>query len=142
MIYLKNILLIGVQNELKGLIPHGIHIIIEMFRSLPAIRGRWDEQLHIGIWSVNYRPKQMFKLHKTQVWVVIIHTIRWNHIAPHGLWQKNIQLYKLHKYNDMNDTMILTISQKETDIMLLRGEENSLEQTEWHRDMYISTRQW
>ena len=75
MIYLKNILLVGVQNELKGLVPHRIHIVIEMFRSLPAIRGRWDEQLHIGIWSVNYRAKHMFKLGKTQVWVVIINTI-------------------------------------------------------------------
>lgn len=75
MVYLKNILLVGVQNELKGLIPHRIHIVIEMFRSLPAIRSGWDEQLHIGIWSVNYRAKQMLKLGKTQVWVAIINTI-------------------------------------------------------------------
>lgn len=71
-IYLKNILLVRIQNELKGLVPHGIHIIIEMFRSFPAIWGGWDEQLHIRIWSVNYRAKHMFKLGITQVWVVIM----------------------------------------------------------------------
>lgn len=95
-IYLKNILLVGVQDELKGLIPHGIHVVIEMFRSLPAIGGGRDEELHVGIWSVNYRAKPMFKLDKTQVWVVMISIIIWNHRVPHGLWQKNIQLYELY----------------------------------------------
>lgn len=57
-IYLKNIVLVGVQNEFEGLIPHRIHIIIEMFSSLPAVRSGRDEQLYIGVWSVNYRAKQ------------------------------------------------------------------------------------
>lgn len=58
LIYLKNILLVGIQNELKSLVPHGIDVIIEMFSSLPAVRGRGDEELHIGVWSVNYTAKQ------------------------------------------------------------------------------------
>lgn len=79
-IYLKNILLVGVQNELEGLIPHRIHIVIEMLRSLPAIRGRWDEQLHIRVWSVNYRAKPMFKLDKI---LNNINNNQYNYVKPH-----------------------------------------------------------
>lgn len=79
--YLKNILLVWVQNEIKGLVPHRIYIIVEMFRSLPAVRGGWDEQLYVRIWSVNYRAKQTFKSGETQVWVVIINS----YVKPNSL---------------------------------------------------------
>lgn len=52
-IYLQNILQVGVQDELEGLVPHGVDVIVEMFGSLPAVGGSGDEQLHVGIWSVN-----------------------------------------------------------------------------------------
>lgn len=52
-IYLQNILHVGVQNELEGLVPRGVDIVVEMLGSLPAVGGGGDEQLHVGIWSVN-----------------------------------------------------------------------------------------
>lgn len=52
-IYLQNILHVGVQNELEGLVPRGVDIVVEMLGSLPAVGGSGDEQLHVGIWSVN-----------------------------------------------------------------------------------------
>lgn len=52
-IYLQNILQIGVQDELEGLVPHGVDVVVEMFGSLPAVGGGGDEQLHVGIRSVN-----------------------------------------------------------------------------------------
>lgn len=51
--YLQNIFLVGVQNKLKSLIPLRVHVVIDVFRSLPAVWSCWDEQLHIRIRSVN-----------------------------------------------------------------------------------------
>lgn len=113
-IYLQEILQVGVQNELEGLVPHGVDIVVEVLGSLPAVRGSGDEQLHVGIWSVNCGAQHRSGKGKLQLGLEKSVQFLWNHRSPHGKGQKDVQLFKLHKCNDKNNATIPTISPKKT----------------------------
>ncbi len=54
-LYLKHIVLDGVEDEFKGLVPLWIDVVVYMSCFLSALWGSGDEQLHIWVGGIHYK---------------------------------------------------------------------------------------
>lgn len=50
---LQDVLLVGVQYEVEGLIPFWVDVIVYVLGPFSAFRRCWDEQFHVWVRSVH-----------------------------------------------------------------------------------------